>query len=408
MLNFEKEVDLDKYKTVGDSVPEETPPEETPPVDDETPSEETPPVSDETPPEETHPVSDETSPEETPPEETPSEEEPKEEDLEEGVVDLNKKKEGDDDEGKKDEDKKEIASFVKIGDKEIPVDAVVDELVRLKSIEDAIVNDEFLLGFIKNYESGGDPLEFVSMVRTDYESMDDMALIRHEFDRENSDIDPAIREKMFAAEMKQKFGYDVNTNEFVEDFDLDADVLKAKLMREAKRLKAKRIEEQKKYKTDKIKGGVRPSGPSYTEILEKRRESINKHQHTKEITESGLIPVNAGDLKFGIKVEDPKSVVEMATDTKKFIEQFGIKEDGVVSDADLMRFYKVIAMAQDPEGYEKKLISIGKTLERRDRMKEAKNLVKPPDGRDRPLEQKENPKRELLKAFAEKGEHFVI
>ncbi|RLD00734.1 MAG: hypothetical protein DRI46_06640 [Chloroflexi bacterium] len=344
-------------------------------------------------------------------EEIKDEEKEEEGALDEDILDLNEKGEEkkEEEEEKKEEEGKE-ADFIKIGDTKVEVKAVVDELSRLKTIEDAILEDDFLLGFIKHYDAGGDPAEFVGMVKTDYKEMSDLQLLKHDFDRENSDIEGSVRERMFAVEMKQKFGYDVSNNEYLEDaLDLDEDILKAKLSREARKLRAKRIEEQDKYKSSATKGPVNENRKDYSQLIEELHTQVDQHQHTKDFSESGFIPVEVGDMKFGLKIKDPKKIIEMAANNGEFMKLFGFTQDGVSTDTDLMKFYKVASMAEDIEGYNKKLISIGRTLERRERMKEGKNLLnKEHGGGGTPIEQKESPKRELLKAFAEKGTHYTI
>jgi hypothetical protein len=403
-INIEKEIDLDAV--LGNDPDPNDPDPNDPDPNDPDPNDPDPNDPDPNDPDPNDPDPNDPDPNDP----DPNDPDPDPNPLDEGIVDLNEPDPNDPDPNDPDPDKNKgnEVDFIKIGDKKVDVESVEKELGRLMAIEKAIADDPFLMGFIQHYDGGGDPLDYISAKKTDYSKVGNFDLLKDTWFSENADLNDNVKSKMFALDMKEKYGYDVETGEFSEDGTLDVDILSAKMERDANKVRATKVEHQKKFAVQKRDNGLLEQGVDNSANIKEHTEKVTNHQHTKTLSESGMIAVEVDGNKYGIKVKDTENIVNMAIDDESFFKLFGVDENGITDKTDLQKFYKVASMAVDPASYDKKLISIGRTLERREQAKLGKNLYDANDPKHKlPPEGKKSEKRSLLEAFKKEGVHYT-
>lgn len=298
---------------------------------------------------------------------------------------------------------------------ESKLDISEEELNTLKTFRDKIENDEFLKNLIDYYERTGDVKPYLNSQGINYEKdYNDEQILRLQFDQENADLTKTVRDKLFAKEMKAKYGFDTDGGDFIDVEDVE--LTQALMKRDAVKARNKFIEEQKQFQipepkppVDKVaepdtkaaeeaKAKAEAAEKAQKEELEKFYKFVDDHETFKSIKETKMVKIDAEgvDEQFGYEVIDPDSIAEMVKDERKFFQMFK-GQDGV----DWDRISKVYAYAQDTKAFESALIDFGRTLEREAYLKEAKNtdgLVRGTGGKDAPVDER----LALLNAFLEK------
>lgn len=266
----------------------------------------------------------------------------------------------------------EIGSYViDVDGQERTVDELLDERDELSKRVAEIEGDQFLKGLIDHYKANGNVDAYLEAKAVNYDKKNDLEIIRAQFEKENSDLDPETRELLFQEELQSKYKF--NPNADPEDLDTNSSQYKlgqALLKRDADKVRSKFKEEQSKYQAPEKKAA--PAVDPEKLRAEYKKQIASNEDMAKFLDKKLLkLEVKSEDGKqFGYEVENPESVIEMMTNDSLFFGQFQDKETGSINYA---KAAKVYAYSQNPEAFEKQLVEFGKTLATEKILKEKRN-----------------------------------
>lgn len=278
---------------------------------------------------------------------------------------------------------------------EIPVSSIIEERNDLLARVQEIENDPFLKGFVEYYRSGGDVTKYIEAKGQNWDGFGDLEVLRRTFYRENSDLNPAVREKLFKKEIERKYGFDPESvteeESATDDFKIAQELIKRDAMRGREAFKS----EQQKFTVPK-KEQIDPQV--------QRQEVQRKVMEQKEVRNflnNKLVRVDVPDDNgnyFAYVAENPQEVVEMIIDGNKFWQTLTV--DGKV---DWNKANKVLSYAMNPAAFEKELIQLGRRQGRRDKIMQDRNI----DGRLNqehhvPANNEKSEKEQILGAFLQK------
>jgi hypothetical protein len=257
--------------------------------------------------------------------------------------------------------------YVDVDGSERTVVDLLNERTELSKRIAEIEKDPFLKGFIDHYLVTGNANEYLDAKGVDWDKKDDVEILRNKFERENSDLDPKIREKLWKRELADKYKIKPDLSQEEKESE-DYEIAQGLLKRDADKIRKQFKEDQNKFQiVDRKKEDQKPQkfdNAAYkTELLkDKVVDNIVKNKILK------LAVKNESGQSFGFEPENTEHVIEMMADDSKFWGSF-IK-DGKV---DRELHAKVCAYLQNPDEFEKQLVDFGKTLSLEDRLKEVKN-----------------------------------
>lgn len=264
--------------------------------------------------------------------------------------------------------------FVEVDGNEVGVDQLITELNGYKDQFNKIAADPFLKGFIEHYMATGNADDYLQAKAVDYDKVEDLDILRRKFERENSDLDPKTVEKMWKREIASK--YQITPDLSPEDKETDDyEIAQSILKRDAQRARGEFKDQQSKFKTPEPKVAEQQQAQKFD--AEAYRTQLMKSKEVEAFAKEGLLPLaiksDNGDV-FGYEASDPKQIIEMMVDDRNFWSQLWNDKTKTV---DRTKQAKVYAYAANPDAFEQTLVEHGRTLEREDRIKEAKNI----DGR---------------------------
>jgi len=263
----------------------------------------------------------------------------------------------------------------------VPVSQMLEERTSLakekKELEEAknqlearlneIESDPWLKNFLDVYKTGS--IEPYLATKIDWDKKDDLTVLRHKFEKENSDLEGPIMEIAFKRELKNKYGIDASD----EDLDTESDDYKmnqALQKRDASKARQSFKEEQSKYLVPERKvAEVKPQ-----QRAEEFKKVVLEHQDVKNILEKKLLDMSvksgAGD-NFNYELENASPIVEMMYDEQKFWSLFLDQKTG---QPDLKKVAKVFAYASDMNKFEGQIFEWGKKSATETIVKEKKNI----------------------------------
>lgn len=223
--------------------------------------------------------------------------------------------------------------------------------------------DDFIKKAVEYYEKYGNLTPFLEATSVDYDSVGDTDLLRMKFDKENSDLSPKARQRLFEKELEK-----YNLDSYDED---DAEVGQALLKRDAAKVRASLKDEQTQF--------VQSIQPSVQEPQVSKEELDAQRNESRKIVETGVssaiknnfIKLEANGEGINYQIADKNKVVDYALDSNQFLSTFA--KDGQV---DWDKWTKVVAFAENPTVFIDELIKHGKSLGRKSMEAELKN-VKP-------------------------------
>lgn len=223
--------------------------------------------------------------------------------------------------------------------------------------------DDFIKKAVEYYEKYGNLTPFLEATSVDYDAVGDTDLLRMRFDKENSDLSPKARQRLFEKELEK-----YNLDSYDED---DAEVGQALLKRDAAKVRASLKEEQSKF-VQSIQPDVQEQQVSKEE-LDAQREQSRKLIETgvSSVIKNNFIKLEANGEGINYQIADKNKVVDYALDSTQFLSTFA--KDGQV---DWDKWTKVVAFAENPTMFIDELIKHGKSLGRKTMEAELKN-VKP-------------------------------
>lgn len=232
-----------------------------------------------------------------------------------------------------------------------------------------VPDDEFLKNFIKVYKRGGNAAEYLEAMTTDFSKMSAEDIVKYEVRKAN----PGLPEKFINRKVKDFLQREFN---FQDEYDDDEDRAYAEelLRMYAERKRAEFDESRKKFQIPERKQ-PEPDVDVQAEV-ERFNNYVKENPVTRSITESKKVAF--GDFNYQV---DPENLVASATDSTQFFSKFS-KQDGGI---DLEKFFKVDAIATDPDGFLKAYGAHVIAKAKIEWLKELKNpssdpVTKPPTG----------------------------
>jgi len=226
--------------------------------------------------------------------------------------------------------------------------------------------DDFIKKAVDYYEKYGNLTPFLEATSVDYDSIGDTDLLKMNFDKENSDLSPKARQRLFEKELER-----YNLDSYDED---DAEVGQALLKRDAAKIRTSLKEEQSKF-VQSIQPNVQEQQVSQEELDAQRNESRKLIETgVSNVIKNNFIKLEANGEGINYQIADKSKVVDYALDSSQFLSTFA--KDGQV---DWDKWTKVVAFAENPTVFIDELIKHGKSLGRKSMEAELKN-VKPTVG----------------------------
>lgn len=223
--------------------------------------------------------------------------------------------------------------------------------------------DDFIKKAVEYYEKYGNLTPFLEATSIDYDAVQDVDLLKMKFEKENSDLSPKARQRLFEKELEK-----YNLDSYDED---DAEVGQSLLKRDAAKIRATLKEEQSQF-VQSIQPNVQEQQVS-NEELEAQREQSRKLIETgvSSVIKNNFIKLEANGEGINYQIADKNKVIDYALDSTQFLSTFA--KDGQV---DWDKWTKVVAFAENPTVFIDELIKHGKSLGRKSMEAELKN-VKP-------------------------------
>jgi hypothetical protein len=252
-------------------------------------------------------------------------------------------------------------------------DQLKAERDNLQAAVEFIEKDEFLRGLLEHYQEHGNVEAYLDAKAKNWDNVDTLELLRMRHERENADVDPKIREKLFKRELAAKYMVKDDLSEYdkeSEDYEIAQELLK----RDANKFRQQLKDEQKKFQlpTKKVD---EPAKEQEKYNPEAYKQELLKVKEVDAFIKSKLLPLGVkgenGDV-YGFEAENTDQIIEMMSNDVKFFQTF-MKE----GKPDLVKQAKVYAFAINPDKYEQELVNLGKTLGQEERLKDQKNT----DGR---------------------------
>ena len=223
--------------------------------------------------------------------------------------------------------------------------------------------DDFIKKAVDYYEKYGNLTPFLEATSVDYDAVNDTDLLKLKFDKENSDLSPKARQRLFEKELEK-----YNLDSYDED---DTEVGQALLKRDAAKLRASLKEEQSQF-VQSIQPNVQEQQVSKEELDAQRNESRKiVETGVSNVIKNNFIKLEANGEGINYQIADKNKVVDYALDSTQFLSTFA--KDGQV---DWDKWTKVVAFAENPTVFIDELIKHGKSLGRKSMESELKN-VKP-------------------------------
>jgi hypothetical protein len=247
--------------------------------------------------------------------------------------------------------------------------------------------DDFIKKAVDYYEKYGTLQPFLEATQSDYDTIEDSQLLRMKFDKENSDLPPKTRERLFQKELEK-----YNLDSYEED---DIELGQALLKRDANKLRHSLKEEQTQFLQS-----IQPTVQEQ-QIEISQEQMLAQQEQNRQLAQSGVesvlknsyIKVGANGEGINFQVADTNKVVDFALDSTQFLSTFA-KQDGSV---DWDKWVKVVAFTENPDLFVGELIKHGKSLGRKAMESELKNfkpenkskvVVQGDEGSDNPFDDK--------------------
>lgn len=262
--------------------------------------------------------------------------------------------------------------FLEINGKELSVaEAITQAEAENKELSERIAkyeSDPWLKNFIEQYHSGGDVEKYIS-TKIDWDKKDDMTVLRTAWDKENPDLDDAVKDKVFKRDFINKYGFDPYDDGEVDKESDDFQIGQSLIKRDANKARSGFKEEQQKYVIAKpeIKQAPQPN-------IEEFKNQVLSDKDVKSFKESKLVKLGVktdDGESYGYEADDPESTIEMMWNNDKFWELFVDQKSKRI---DYQKLAKVFTIAKDPDKYESQIFDWGKQAGVESKVKEAKNI----------------------------------
>lgn len=223
--------------------------------------------------------------------------------------------------------------------------------------------DDFIKKAVEYYEMYGTLQPYLEATSVDYDSMDDVEVLKLHFDKENSDLSEKARTRLFEKQLEK-----YNLDAYDED---DIEVGNALLKRDASKLRNSLKEEQSKFiQSVQPQTGQEPTVSQEEMAAEAAKSRKIIEQGVSGVVKNNLIRLDANGEGINYQFAETNKVVDYAVDSSKFLSTFA--KDGSV---DWDKWTKVVAFAENPTQFISELIKHGKSLGRKSMEAELKNAT---------------------------------
>lgn len=257
------------------------------------------------------------------------------------------------------------------GDTEGSEDAAADEGSNSSETVDADSStvseykfkDDFIKKAVEYYEKYGTLTPYLEETNTNYDEMDDIDILRKQFDKENADLSEKARTKLFERQLEK-----YNIDSYDED---ELELGQSLLKRDASKIRAE-LKEQREQFLSSIKSEESQEQQISQEELEAKRAEARKviESGVSSVVKDNFIKVEANGEGINYQIADKNTVVDYALDSAKFLSTFA--KDGQI---DWEKWTKVVAFAENPTLFTSELIKHGKSLGRKAMESELKNVA---------------------------------
>lgn len=223
--------------------------------------------------------------------------------------------------------------------------------------------DDFIKKAVEYYEKYGTLTPYLEETNTNYDEMDDIDILRKQFDKENADLSEKARTKLFERQLEK-----YNIDSYDED---ELELGQSLLKRDASKIRAE-LKEQREQFLSGIKSEESQEPQISQEELEAKRAEARKviESGVSSVVKDNFIKVEANGDGINYQIADTNTVVDYALDSAKFLSTFS--KDGQI---DWEKWTKVVAFAENPTLFTSELIKHGKSLGRKAMESELKNVA---------------------------------
>lgn len=231
--------------------------------------------------------------------------------------------------------------------------------------------DDFVIDMLKYKDTVGDLTPYLEVKTVDYTKMSPEELLMLDLKKSNPGmIEAALRFK-FNKEFSEKYYTDRDL--YPESSD-EATYGAEQLRLDAENKRKQFIEEQGKFKAPEPKPDT--SQTEREAALQQQREQIStgimNDPATKAVIEGKVITFGEGEESFKHPIQDAQALIDAAA---SFALSQNMKE---FTGAPLQKFFKSIAMAQDPDGFEANYAKHIHAVAHKKFQSELQNVSQPP------------------------------
>lgn len=222
--------------------------------------------------------------------------------------------------------------------------------------------DDFIKKAVEYYETYGTLTPYLEATQVNYDEMDDVSVMKRQFDKENADLPEKTRNRLFEKSLEK-----YNLDSYEEE---DIEIGQALLKRDANKLRAALKDEQQQF-VNSIQRTQEPE-VSQEDLAQQQAEARQNIQaQLSTLVKDNMIKVEAEGTGINYQLPNAQNVVEYAVDPTKFLSSF-TKGDGNV---DWQKWTMAVAFTENPTQFINELIKHGKSLGRKAMEAELKNAA---------------------------------
>lgn len=226
----------------------------------------------------------------------------------------------------------------------------------------SLKEDEYIANAVKYYKHNKTLKPYLEAYQFDYNQVDDLELLRLQFDGENPDLSDKAKKRLFEKEVLGK--YKLLEDEMYDDDEVELG--KELLKRDARRIREKLIEQQKSFIPENV-----PQGPTPEEIAAAKQQELKvARQGLKPFLDAKTIKLETSEgVPLNYEIANPDTLVDYAVNTDKFWTSFTTESGDINWDL----WAKTMAFVQNPDGFIDELVKHGKSMGRKSLEQEIKN-----------------------------------
>lgn len=221
--------------------------------------------------------------------------------------------------------------------------------------------DDFIKKAVEYYEMYGTLTPYLEATQVNYDEMDDLSVMRRQFDKENADLPEKTRNRLFEKSLEK---YNLDSYE-EEDIEIGRDLLK----RDANKLRTGLKEEQQQF-VNSIQRTQEPEIPAEEVAAQIEQAKQNIQKGVSAVVKDNMIRLESNGEGINYQLPNPVNVVDYAVDPSKFLSSFN--KDG---DVDWQKWTMAVAFTENPTQFINELIKHGKSLGRKAMEAELKNAA---------------------------------